>query len=85
MEQTRGNPKFILFQKLKILKRNLKEWNRVSFGNLKLKIAAAEEKVLQAQLQFDSLTGCKIRASQPPSSGRNSLEAKGEDKMVGRG
>lgn len=56
MEQTRGNPQFILFQKLKILKRNLKEWNRVSFGNLKLKIAAAEEKVLQAQLQLDSYT-----------------------------
>lgn len=54
LEQTRGNPQFILFQKLKILKRNLKEWNRVSFGNLKLKIAAAEEKVLQAQLQLDS-------------------------------
>ncbi|XXG76419.1 hypothetical protein AAC387_Pa08g0774 [Persea americana] len=49
-----GNPQFILAQKLKALKISLKQWTKLTFGNLHQNILAAEARVLQCQHQLDS-------------------------------
>jgi len=43
------NPQFVMAQKLKILKQHLKIWNRDTFGQLKARIAEADNSVLACQ------------------------------------
>lgn len=49
-----GSPQYILATKKKILKCNLKVWNRDVFGQLKKNIVAAEKVVLEAQAAYNS-------------------------------
>ncbi|XP_058760550.1 uncharacterized protein LOC131633894 [Vicia villosa] len=47
-----GYPMFILDRKLKILKNNLKEWNRNNFGDVKVKVKNAEAHLQNIQLEI---------------------------------
>lgn len=49
-----GTPQFILAQKLKILKFNLKAWNKGVFGQQKVKNVEAEKTVTDIQIIFYS-------------------------------
>lgn len=49
-----GNPPFVLAQKLKLLKQNLKVWNRDIFGQLKVRISEADSSVLSYQQTHDA-------------------------------
>lgn len=50
-----GNPQFVMAQKLKIIKNNLKVWNKENFGQLKVKIFEADIAVLACQHAHDAV------------------------------
>lgn len=50
-----GSPMYILSQKLKHLKNNLKEWNKNVFGNIHEHVNIAEQEVHHIQAQIDAL------------------------------
>ena len=48
-----GCPMFILNQKLKTLKQNLKIWNKMVFGNVNILVKEAEQKLVSIQADID--------------------------------
>lgn len=49
-----GTPQFVLATKLKILKQNLKIWNRETFGQLSARISEAGQVILDGQKNLDA-------------------------------
>ena len=47
-----GNPQFILAPKLKALKKTLKLWSKITYGQVHKNILAAEASVLSSSLGF---------------------------------
>lgn len=52
--EIKGNPQFILYLKLKILRKKLRDWNKEKCGLINVRIKEAEDLVLSLQSVMDS-------------------------------
>lgn len=52
--EIKGNPQFILYLKLKILRKKLRDWNKETFGFMNVRIKEAEDLVQSLQSVMDS-------------------------------